>query len=362
MVSSGVVVTCEMVTSKIIEDMHWPYWYLLGACCVVATFLNALCILLQGIRCPPLRDIRWFLSRSIFENLHWMLAILAVLVGASPGDVAALTSIDIIAAALLGLIFLGERVSMLHFLALVLSVTGAVFISQPQFLFGSSEGSKQSSLGYCLAMLSGFFQACCYVCARKSAHIPVSLLTVATFLLAVPMCFVPPLLGIGETRFEPVIEAPWQALGLLALLILLSSLSILLPAAGSTRCPAAASATVFTSASMISGYLAQTVVFHDAPKPLKLLGAACMLLSVVMMAVTCQAEDKAAEEPATSCKDSAEEPTANASTDDETQSLGSFVASEMSFTSSSSRLRRRGGTCSSKPLPRRLGACLPVVA
>ena len=50
---------------------------------------------------------------------------LSVIVGAAPGDVAALTSIDIIAAALLGLVFLGERVSILHLFALILSVAGA---------------------------------------------------------------------------------------------------------------------------------------------------------------------------------------------------------------------------------------------
>ena len=37
---------------------------------------------------------------------------------------------------------------MLHFVALVLSVAGALFISQPQFLFGVMEGSSQSPIGY----------------------------------------------------------------------------------------------------------------------------------------------------------------------------------------------------------------------
>eukprot|EP00439_Symbiodinium_sp_Y106_P001039 s4563_g1.t1 len=350
----------SLLCSKAIEDMHWPYWYLLAICCSVGTMANGLVLWWQGVSCPKLPDVKWIFARALFENLHWMLAIYAVLVGAAPGDVAALTSIDIIAAALLGLIFLGERVSMLHFLALVLSVAGALFISQPQFLFGITEGSKQSPLGYCLAMLAGCFQAGAFVCARKSTHIPVSLLTVLSLFLSVPLALVPPSLGLhsgSEDGLKLVTEKPWQALALLSAMTAWVLLSIMLPAAGATRCPAAVSATVFTSASMISGYAAQTVLMNDAPKPLKLLGATCMLFSVVIMAIRCQP----AEEPEPSCADFVPEPTVigTASTeDDETQSLGSFVASEVSFASSSS-LRRRSSTGNSKPLPQRLGACLP---
>ncbi|CAE7248273.1 unnamed protein product [Symbiodinium natans] len=357
MAASGLAVTCEMVTSKTIEDMHWPYWYLLAACCFVSTLTNGLALWWQGISCPMLGDVKWILARALFENLHWMLAIYAVLVGAAPGDVAALTSIDIIAAALLGLVFLRERISMLHFLALILSVTGALFISQPQFLFGVAEGSEQSPLGYCLAILSGCFQAGAFVCARKSTHIPVSLLTVVSLCLSVPLALVPPSLGLhGDEKaaFKQVLEKPWEALALLSVMTAWVLLSIMLPAAGATRCPAAVSATVYTSASMISGYVAQTVLLDDAPKPLKLLGAACMLFSVVIMAVRCRpAELEPCAEPEPAAESVATE-------DDETQSLGSFVASEVSFTSSSSRLRRR--TAGSKPLAQRLGACLPVAA
>ncbi|CAE7203677.1 unnamed protein product [Symbiodinium natans] len=363
MAASGLAVTCEMVTSKIIEDMHWPYWYLLAACCAVATIANGFVLWWQGVGCPQVQDVKWILARALFENLHWMLAIYAVLVGAAPGDVAALTSIDIIAAALLGLLFLGERVSVVHFVALVLSVTGAICISQPQFLFGIVEGSKQSPLGYCLAMLAGCFQAGAFVCARKSAHLPVSLLTVVSLFLTVPLAFVPPCLSPGADSMDLVMEKPWEALGLLSMMTAWVLFSILLPAAGATRCPAAVSATVFTSSSMISGYLAQTVLFDDVPKPLKLFGAACMLFSVVMMAVRCQRD----EEPEPSCADCSAEPAPGpeasvAEEDDETMSLGSFVASEVSFTSSSRSLRRRISTGSSKPLPQRLGACLPVVS
>ena len=358
MVGSGVSVTCEMVTSKIIENLHWPYWYLLAGCCILASSVNGLYLYCQGIGCPKMRDVKWVFARAIFENLHWMLAIWAVLVGTAPGDVAALTSIDIIAAALLGLIFLGEKMQLVHLLALFVSLTGALCISQPQFVFGASDGAQQSPLGYCMAMLSGCFQASAFVCARKSAHIPVSLLTVVSLMIAVPLAFLPPLLHITESdSLQSVLEAaPWQALGLLLILTVWCLFSIMLPAAGATRCPAAVSATVFTSSSMISGYIAQTLIFDDAPKPLKLFGAGCMLLSVVMIAARCQ---EAQEQPEPACAEVEATPAAE---DDETMSLGSFVASEVSFGSRPGRLRRRGTASDSKAMPQRIGSCLPVLA
>ncbi|CAE7566132.1 PGC [Symbiodinium pilosum] len=356
MLASGISVTCEMVTTKVIQDiMRLPFWYLLAVCCAVAASFIGLFWLCRGTDLPRSVDMKWVLARALFENLHWMLAMLSVLVGAAPGDVAALTSIDIIAAALLGLVFLGERVSIFHFLALILSVTGALCISQPHFLFGNVEGER-SPVGYCMAMLSGCFQACSFICARKSTHIPATQLAFASLVFAVPAAFLPPICHVGATEsVEEMVERPWQVLGLLVILTVWVLVSILLPAAGATRCPAAVSATVFTSSSMITGYVAQTALFSEAPKPLKLLGAGCMLCSVVMMAVRCRGKDS--EE---ACEDSLPDTSATSCEtpqDDETLSLGSFVASEVSFTSSSSRLRQRS---SSKPLPQRLGACLPL--
>mmetsp|Transcript_58468 Transcript_58468/g.109429 ORF Transcript_58468/g.109429 Transcript_58468/m.109429 type:complete len:347 (-) Transcript_58468:208-1248(-) len=340
--------------------MHSPYWYLLATCCVIAAFVNALVLCYYRIGCPKVQDMKWVLTRALFENFHWMLAILSVLVGAAPGDVAALTSIDIIAAAILGLLFLGERVSILHLVALVLSVAGAICVSQPQFIFGSQEADEaRSPVGYCMAMLSGCFQACSFVCARKSAHIPVSLLTFVSLLCAIPLAVFAPLLPDQQGSFQPVVAAPWMAVGLISILTVWSTFSIIMPAAGATRCPAAVSATVFTSSSMVTGYVAQTLLFNDMPKPLKIFGAACMLASVIIMAVRCQAEETDGMESGRSA-DMEENP---ATQDDETLSLGSFVASEVSFGSSSSRLRRRYTT--SEPSPRKIGkigACLPVLA
>lgn len=117
MICTGVFVTCEMVTSKVIDHKGWPYWYLLACACLVASLATGAVLWFLGTGLPSSSELKWVLSRSIFGDLHWYLAILAVILGAAPGDVAALTSIDITAAALLGLVFLGEKARIFRFCA-----------------------------------------------------------------------------------------------------------------------------------------------------------------------------------------------------------------------------------------------------
>lgn len=369
MAATGLCVTGDMVTSKLIEKAHWPYWYLVVASSLLAAVFNGMAVYCFKMELPSRSDLKWVISRSVFEDLHWILAVIAVLIGASPGDVAALTSVDIIAAALFGRVFLREELGIWHFIALVLSATGAICIAQPEFIFGLSEGRQQSPLGYFLALLSGCFQAASFVCARKSAHLSVGVLTFSSLVFAVPMALMPALLPMGpKPTWEPVLANPGIALGLLTMLSMWTMAAIGLPAAGATRCPAAVSATVFTTACMVSGYISQIVFFSEVPKVLTLLGAACMLLSVIIMALPStesepepsddtEAPKAASEVPgeASETSDTQEPQTETVEADDETMSLGSFVASEVSFCSSHVRRRTRRFT-KPKVLPWAIGA------
>ena len=56
-----------------------------------------------------------------------------------------------------------------------------------------------------------------------------------------------------QASWQPAAAEPLKAVGLLLILLLLSTLSIALPAAGGTKCPAAVSTTVITSSCMVSG-------------------------------------------------------------------------------------------------------------
>ena len=265
------------------------------------------------------------------------------------------SGVDIIAAAFFGLIFLGEKISLLHFVALAVSAVGAIFISQPGFIFGHKQ---QNLLGSFLALLSGFFQAASFICARKSAHISVAVLTFSSLLLAVFMSLMPPLLPmVHAAKWQIVVAEPWKAMALVLLLLLLSTLSIALPAAGATRCPAAVSATVFTSSCMVSGYVSQIIFFKEVPGILTLLGAASMLFSVVLMALPALPEKSPDATDATVSVDDL----SRARSFDSLGSLGSFVASEVSFNATLSTLRRRE-TFQMMEIAEQIGAAMPVTS
>lgn len=215
-------------------------------------------------------------------------------------------------------------------------------------------------LGSFLALLSGFFQAASFICARKSAHISVAVLTFSSLLLAVFMSLMPPLLPmVHAAKWQIVVAEPWKAMSLVLILLVLSTLSIALPAAGATRCPAAVSATVFTSSCMVSGYVSQIIFFKEVPGILTLLGAASMLLSVVLMALPALPEKSPATADGSAV--TSMDDLSRGRSFDSFDSLGSFVASEVSFNSTLSTLRRRE-TFQMMEIAEQIGAAMPVAS
>eukprot|EP00425_Heterocapsa_triquetra_P042271 CAMPEP_0195095188 /NCGR_PEP_ID=MMETSP0448-20130528/46700_1 /TAXON_ID=66468 /ORGANISM="Heterocapsa triquestra, Strain CCMP 448" /LENGTH=113 /DNA_ID=CAMNT_0040129355 /DNA_START=39 /DNA_END=377 /DNA_ORIENTATION=- len=101
MAMTGLMMTLELVTSKVIQSMDWPYWYMYSGSMVLFAVVVAVALYFNGTKMPKQQDIKWVLSRSLCGVMQWTLSVLAVTIGASPGDVAALTSVNIIAAALL---------------------------------------------------------------------------------------------------------------------------------------------------------------------------------------------------------------------------------------------------------------------
>jgi len=176
-----------------------------------------------------------------------------------------------------------------------------------------------------------------------------------------------------NVAWQPVWDNKGMAVGFLVAIAVVGFFSLMLPAAGATRCPAAVSATVYTSSSMLTGYIAQSVLFDSMPTLLTLIGAGFMLLSVLMMSVPSrqQPQEQDAKCQASSPADATplDVSQANAENEDwENMSLGSFVASEVSFLSGpTGQVRRRIGTggCSQSGEPNGLaqviGAVLPVV-
>jgi len=204
-----------------------------------------------------------------------------VQLGAPLGDVAALSSINTVAAALLGRLFLGEALRRAHVAGLVGAVAGAAMIG----LGGSGSLSARAWFGLPLAMLSGLAQGFQFVFARKSRGVPATILSGSGALMLFSMTMTAVVTGtVDDASLTPVLEDPWQAVLWAASLAGVSLVSTMTTSVGAQLCPAAMSATVTTGVSMVSGYVLQVSLFGARVDLFSLFGAALMLASMLFMA------------------------------------------------------------------------------
>lgn len=63
MIASGICVTSDMVTSRLIKESGWPYWYLVSGTCLVATLANGFCMYLAGTAWPKMTEAQTALGR-----------------------------------------------------------------------------------------------------------------------------------------------------------------------------------------------------------------------------------------------------------------------------------------------------------
>ena len=58
MIASGFCVTSDMVTSRIIEESGWPYWYLISGTCCIAAITDAVFLYFCGSNWPKFTETR----------------------------------------------------------------------------------------------------------------------------------------------------------------------------------------------------------------------------------------------------------------------------------------------------------------
>jgi len=367
---SGLTITVQLVLSKLLLEWGWPFFRMMGTSAALLALVIAVALAAVGAELPS-RQRTWVLLRGGFGTCAVALSFLAVRLGAGPGDVGSLASINTIAAALLGRIFLGEALRRVHLIALICSLTGAVLISQPSFLFGGVAANSHW-LAYLLAVASGVFFACVFIAARKAEgasvwHHAMPACAVSAFVWILLPCT--PL--VEEASLSQMVASPVQALGWLAWLVMSSVVSITTNSAGSKLCPAAVSATVSTASRMVFGYLAQVLIFGMGLNSYTLTGAGLMLVAVVIMAIARVPEIAPAEVATLPVGLDGAVDTDAVEEEDETESLASFIAAEFaeqsphSLHDKSVRLRRFGKSLGIVPVAQSIGVvtCVaPVVA
>lgn len=260
---------------------------------------------------------------------------MAVQVGAPLGDVASLTSVNIVVAAFLGRAFLGEMLHWFHVVALFCSVVGALLISQPDIIFGSSSGGASGGpvvLGYALATFSGFCAACIWVALRKATDSSTAVFTCVVS--GQSAIIIPILLCTGVLQdypFQIVSTLPLRAALWLAAMVIVTVCCMACGGTGARLCPAAVSATVSTGTRMIFGYVAQALFFDVLPQTLTLVGAALMLAGVAVMTVA-RVPKGCIEEASTeneTGRGAVPGELSHVDDDTETDSIASFISAEL---------------------------------
>lgn len=354
MVGSALLLNVQLTIVKLLTEAGWPDLTINAVSC----FLTASCCAFRlATTCPPMPkagEMKWVLLAGMFFSGSFVLMLLAVRLGISIGDFAALNSANVVFAAFLGRVFLRELMHWAHFGAVFCTVVGALLISRPQFLFGGSSDGSAVGHGHILALASGVCDACIYVSSRRLEGCSPWLLnmsftgqsSIVLFLLA----------GLsGTTSLDSFVASPAEGLGWLAAIFVPGMVSMVLFTAAAQACPAALSATVDTATRMMSGYLA-TALFFTAPiDAFTVVGASLMFVSVVTMAffqAPAPPEEAAAERGDVVAAEAGGG--AAAADDDETESLASFIATECVGVSESLRLRRPGGSV--EPVGKIIGA------
>lgn len=319
-------ITGQLVLNQLMDDADMPIWKVMFLCEVITLGPNLLWCWKDRVEAPSLQQLKWLALRACFVCLSLILATLGVRISRAPGDVNALTSINVVAASAIGHIVLNERLRWMHALAVLCSFAGAMLISKPEFLFGVPPAGASLFLGYVFALMSGLSRAVAMVCARKPGKVPVSYMSASTTSSGLLMFLLLPMTPLLESRpLGPVLSAPGLAALSVAGNLLSMVVSTIAGSTGSMLCPAVVSATIFTASGMLFGYISQVLLFDTAPDAVTLAGAALMLLAVVVMTMFRVKIDtpEAADDPAASEAASTEDQDVS---DDE--SLFSFAAAE----------------------------------
>jgi len=357
MAVAGIMQTTLRALSLWMKQGGWPFYRIqcisVAALGLALVAYLAISVSLGLVTLPRWHFAKWVFLRGACTGFVSLLSLVAVQFGAPLGDVAALGSLNTVAAAVLGRLFLGEELRRAHVVGLACAVAGAAMIG----LGGHGSLSARAWFGLPLAALSGLAQGFQFVFARKSKGVPAPVLSCSGSFMLFFMTMTAVVTGIvDDASLTPVLEDPWQAVLWLASLVAVTLVITMTSAVGAQLCPAAMSATVTTGVGMVSSYVVQASLFGAEVGPLSLFGAALMLASMLFM--TCSRVPPAAPEaPAPAPGLRLQQAVADGELDgDDSESLhsfASFVSAEFAAASPASfaaQLRvRRAATAPANP-------------
>jgi len=268
----------QQCLAKRIEALRLPYSYMTAAACVVCILI--LIGMIEQSNLPEKRHWGWLFLRGLLGGCRMVTGILAVLCGISIGDAAALSSVNGLAGAIMGFLFLGESLTWVHFAAALGTMCGAVLITSPSFVWSKTEHESTTMIlfGSAMATMSGVLQACQFSVARKLKEVDAEYQSIsAIFFSGVVMFMVKiPLFPEGH-RLQVMVSLPLTSFVYFFCVSVTMILSSLLGSRGSSRLPVALSTTTHIGTRMIIGYTADAILFRTPVGLFEVLGGTLMV-------------------------------------------------------------------------------------
>lgn len=288
MATGGLAGTGELVLSKLLKDAEWPFFRLRAVASLLMTLGLGAALFIAGVETPTRVQMKYVLSSSMFGTLGFVLSIFGVQLGASPGDVSALSSTNVLFASFMGYAILGEPIHWVHGVALVCAIGGSFLICRPAFMFGGDPQAITAVYGQALAPISGLANAMAFICVRLSGKTSAWYPPLCTSALSFLVCMVLPVVfpRIESLSAELLTRNPLQTAGIVTVTCSITFSAMSLKYIGPRFCPAAISTTVFCASKLVFGYLAQVLLFDMAPDLIIITGAVFLLASVVIMTLS----------------------------------------------------------------------------
>lgn len=284
LVLQGFSGTVQVVVGRLCKEREWPFYRFMTVGLVGTSLFIVAGFLCFKVALPDIRAQKWLVARGLFGAASFLCGSLSVRMGTPAGDMAALSSINTLVAALVGRLMLNERLQWIQVMAAFSCICGAVLISKPKFIFGGAGSDMEAWHGYSLALLAGCSQAGISICSRLVKHIsPWWPTFAATNVCAIMFAVLPALDVLDDFTLLPFVIQPFESAAWCSLLFIIGTCSMASNSAAGQWCPPAVSATVGTAARIFWGYCAEVVLFGTIPEFLTVCGALLMLASVVAM-------------------------------------------------------------------------------
>eukprot|EP00929_Paragymnodinium_shiwhaense_P003053 TRINITY_DN103456_c0_g1_i1.p1 TRINITY_DN103456_c0_g1~~TRINITY_DN103456_c0_g1_i1.p1 ORF type:complete len:406 (-),score=72.57 TRINITY_DN103456_c0_g1_i1:111-1328(-) len=293
MLCLGVVAALDvafmMLTKALDRNTTLPYYFIFGmASIAIAAYLAASAVRKGEVSAVAPFDWIWVILRGFFGSTSWLFAILAASLGTPVGDISALSSVNVIVAAVLGTTVLKEEMKPSIMLAVALSIVGTLLIAQPEAIFGEGHSASRgvSSFGYLSALGSGVCYGFMFVVSRAASSqlSPRVMSSAACFQLGAGFIMVSLSDVLPRRDLSVVIEMPGETMFIFAAtyaFIIAASNALSL---GAMLVPAVASATMLNSTYIGLGYTADIFLMKAAPKPLTAFGASLVLCGIAVTA------------------------------------------------------------------------------